>query len=207
MKIVTFLTALFAGTALCLEVGRVDEFKGKVDRLQKGQVRPQSLTPENLSLSVGDIVRTKSDGSAKVSFVDGNRVELGPLTRLDVLDYQEKKSVNVARGRVLFEVTKLRPGEGFEVKTPTAILGVKGTTFLVDVTPTATLVTVISGAVQITPIGNPAISFTATPGATYSVVSAEATRAESQAPVQTIQRTETQPFTPPVPSVTPPCVR
>lgn len=202
-----YATLFILGFAFSIEVGKVDEFRGKVDRLQKGQVRPQSITSETAKLSVGDILRTKSDGNAKVSFIDGNRLELGPLTRLDVLEYQEKKSINVTRGKVLFEVTRLKPGEGFEVKTPTAILGVKGTTFLVDVTPTATLVTVISGAVQITPISRPEISFTATPGATYSVITTETTKLENQTPVQTIQRIETQRSTPPLPSINPPCVR
>lgn len=202
-----YVSLLTASLALCLEVGKVDEFKGKVDKLQRGQVRPQGLTPGATKLSVGDILRTKSDGNAKVSFIDGNRVELGPLTRLDVLEYQEKRSVSVVRGRVLFEVTRLKPGEGFEVKTPTAILGVKGTTFLVDVTPTATLVTVFSGAVQITPINNQTVSYTAIKGETYRVAATEATKSENEEPKQTIQRIETQPLTPSIPSVNPPCVR
>ncbi len=191
--------------SFALDVGKVDSFSGKVDKLQKGQVRPQPLTQADVALSVGDVLRTKSDGTAKISFIDGNNVELGPLTRLDVIDYQTKKTINVTRGRVLFEVTKLKSGEGFEVRTPTAILGVKGTTFLVDVSPTATLVVVFTGAVQILPINNPNVSFVATPGAGY-VATSEAVKNVS-IPTETQTPLIREPERPPVPEVTPPCVR
>ncbi len=203
--ILALLLFIIIGTVFALDVGKVDSFSGKVDKLQRGQVKPQPLTQENIGLSVGDILRTKSDGTAKVSFIDGNNVELGPLTRLDVIDYETKKTINITRGRVLFEVTKLKPGEGLEIRTPTAILGVKGTTFLVDVSPTATLVVVLSGAVQITPISNPTISFTATPGTSYVATSEQikniSTPAQIQAPLIS------EPRRPPVPEVTPPCIR
>ncbi len=204
MILVLFLLTII-GSAFPLDVGRVDSFSGKVDKLQRGQVRPQPLTQENIGLSIGDILRTKSNGIAKVSFIDGNNVELGPLTRLDIIDYQTNKSINITRGRVLFEITKLKPGEGLEIRTPTAILGVKGTTFLVDVNPTATLVFVLSGTVQITPISNPTISFMATPGTSYVATSERVqdinTPAQLQAPLMS------EPRRPPVPEVIPPCIR
>ena len=199
------LLFIIIGSVFALDVGKVDSFSGKVDKLQRGQVKPQPLTQENIGLSVGDILRTKSDGTVKVSFIDGNNVEPGPLTRLDVIDYETKKTINIIRGRVLFEVTKLKPGEGLEIRTPTAILGVKGTTFLVDVSPTATLVFVLSGTVQITPISNPTTSFMATPGTSYVATLEQikyiSTPAQLQAPLMN------EPRRPPVPEVIPPCIR
>ncbi|MEN3027719.1 MAG: FecR family protein [Aquificaceae bacterium] len=205
MRVFLFLLGMVALT-LSQEVGKVENFSGKVDRLQKGQVRPQPITTANTGLTVGDVVRTKSDGSAKVSFVDGNRAELGPLTRLDVLDYKEVRSVNVTRGRVLFEVTKLKPGEGFEVRTPTAILGVKGTTFLVNVTSTATQISVFSGSVEIRPIGKPGLATLATPGTTYTVGTQEINRTDFQPEQQQNQR-QTEYRTPPPSDIRQPCIR
>ncbi len=82
--ILAFLLFIIIGSVFALDVGKVDSFSGKVDKLQRGQVKPQPLTQENIGLSVGDTLRTKSDGTAKVSFIDGNNVELGPLTRVSL---------------------------------------------------------------------------------------------------------------------------
>lgn len=190
-----------------LEVGKVDEFRGKVDKLERGQVRPQALSIENIRLSVGDVIRTKSDGMAKVSFIDGNRIELGPLTKLSITDYQQVKSINVARGRVLFDIEKLKPGEGFEIRTPTAILGVKGTRFLIDVAPTSTLVVVFSGAVRISPINNLSVSYVATPGGIYEVTNTSINTQTSRTEPSIRTAPNVELLKPPVQEVTPPCVR
>lgn len=202
-----YLLLLLLNMVYAIEVGKVDEFRGKVDKLEKGQVRPQALAKENLRLSVGDVIRTKSDGAAKVSFIDGNRLELGPLTKLSITDYQQVKSINVARGRVLFDVEKLRPGEGFEIRTPTAILGVKGTRFLIDVAPTSTVVVVFSGAVQISPINNPSVSSIATPGGIYEVTNTNVNTQTPRTEPSTRIAPSMEPLRPPVQEVTPPCVR
>ncbi|MDW8295060.1 MAG: FecR family protein [Aquificaceae bacterium] len=205
MRMLIFLLGIVALT-LSQEVGKVEKFSGKVDRLQKGQVRPQPITAPNTGLTVGDVVRTKSDGNANVSFVDGSRAELGPLTRLDVLEYKEIKSVNVTRGRVLFEVTKLKPGEGFEVRTPTAILGVKGTRFSVEVGPSYTRLKVLSGNVEVTPIGGQNLRFLATEGTAYEVGTQQANRLDSQPDQQQNQR-QTEYRTPPPSDIRQPCIR
>lgn len=205
MRMILFILTATA-LAVSQEVGKVESFSGKVDRLQKGQVRAQPITATDTGLTVGDVVRTKSDGSAKVSFIDGSRAELGPLTRLDVLDYREVKSVNVTRGRVLFEVTKLKPGEGFEVKTPTAILGVKGTRFLVDVSMASTRLIVFSGSVEIRPIGRPGFTVLAVEGTVYNIGAQEVNRVDLQ-PEQQQNKVQTEYRTPPPPEVREPCIR
>lgn len=201
-----FLVLLIFKAVFASEVGKVDDFSGKVDRLKRGEVRAVPIESKNFPLSVGDIVRTKTESQARVSFVDGSRAELGPLTRLDVLEYQDSRKVNIPRGRVLFEVTRLRAGQGLEIRTPTAILGVKGTRFLVDVRDSSTLVKVLSGAVELSAVSNPAVRVLATEGTTYSVTSIEVRRIDTlplsreRAPIVDID-------SPPDPQVSPPCPR
>ncbi|MFN3599497.1 MAG: FecR domain-containing protein [Aquificaceae bacterium] len=201
-----YLLALLS-ISFALEVGKVEDFKGGVDKLEKDQVRPQPLIVEKAGLSIGDIIRTKSDGNAKISFVDGNKVEIGPLTRLSVLNYEKEKTINVGRGRVIFDVAKLKAGEGLEIRTPTAILGVKGTRFLVDVTPTSTVVVVFSGAVQVSPINNPTLTLTATPGTVQriSTTNIQTQNLQTEPPTRLTPAPESQ--KPPTPEITPPCVR
>lgn len=202
-----FILALgVVALALSQEVGKVEKFSGKVDKLQKGQVRPQPITIPNTGVAVGDVVRTKSDGSASVSFVDGNKAELGPLTRLDVLEYRQKRSVNIIRGRVLFEVTKLKPGEGFEVRTPTAILGVKGTKFRVYVDNASTFLQVIEGLVEVIPVANQEARTNATAGSSYIIGAEFVRRLDAQQELQQ-NRSNTDYTNPRDPEVRTPCIR
>ena len=144
------LSGLLAVSAVfALEVGEVNKVRGRVDILEKDSVRPKKVKSAGEKLSVGDLLRTKRNGYAKVSFVDGSKVEVFELSRLRILDYAEMKEVSVRRGVVKFTVTSMKGVEGFRVITPHAIIGVKGTVFWVYVAPGYTRVITKEGKVVI----------------------------------------------------------
>lgn len=136
-------------TNLCLwaEVGSVERYKGRVDLLKRDSLRGVPLDRAEPKLDVGDILRTKRDGYAYVSFIDGSKVELFELSRLKIIDYTQVREVSVQRGVVKFEVTSQKGVKGYRVKTPHAIIGVKGTTFWVYVFPGFTRVVLEEGEV------------------------------------------------------------
>ncbi len=140
---------LAVSVVLGVEVGEVKEVKGRVDILEKDSVRPTKVRNAGARLSVGDLLRTKRNGYAKVDFVDGSKVEVFELSRLRILDYREMKEVSVRRGVVKFTVTSMKGVEGFRVITPHAIIGVKGTVFWVYVAPGYTRVITKEGKVVI----------------------------------------------------------
>jgi len=117
------------------EAGRVSRASGRVDVLRNGTDKAVPVK-ENDPVSVGDIIRTKSDGRAEIIFIDNSVMKIGPRSRLGIEEYLYKpdKSRNVSlklyRGFFGFHVTKsLRQGEGsrFEMNTRTAVAGVRGT--------------------------------------------------------------------------------
>jgi hypothetical protein len=89
---------------------------------------------------VGDTVRTKSLSKAEVTFVDGNILRLAEKTAVEIKEYmlsQDRLSatLRLARGKIhnivkmagrLFGADKK---DRFEVHTPTAVAGVRGTNF------------------------------------------------------------------------------
>ncbi len=114
-------------------------------------------------LQPGDMLRTGPGASAEVAFLSG-------VIRLDentVIVLPHPGAVPAAagdldglrlflyRGRALFRVLKERLEGGFDVITPSVIVGVKGTTFGVEQRAEVGVV-VFDGSVRVAPAGRPA---------------------------------------------------
>jgi outer membrane protein OmpA-like peptidoglycan-associated protein len=90
-----------------------------------------------------DTIETGVDGSIGITFIDNSVFSTGPATELALREF--RFDTGSARGNMLAElrkgtltvvtgdITHTTPG-AMTIKTPTAILGVRGTTFAVEVT-------------------------------------------------------------------------
>lgn len=111
--------------------------KGSVVIERAGSILP--ATP-GAPLMVGDILRTGQDGQAGVSFRDGSRIAVGPGSELTVQGYRfvplEQDydfDVFMRRGEAAYSsgrLGKLAP-EAVRFRTPQAVVGVRGTRFLI----------------------------------------------------------------------------
>lgn len=96
-------------------------------------------------LDNGDSLKTEKDGYTELKFEDGSIVKVGANTELNIY----KNYLFLAIGYIKLYITKLFPN--FEVRTPSAIAGVRGTEFSVEVLQDmTTLVTVYEGEVELT---------------------------------------------------------
>lgn len=131
-----FIAALLPSIALAQVAGKLTKVSGTVDILRAGTT---AATPVkvNEEVSIGDIVRTKSDGSAEITFIDNSVMTLGPRSRLGIEEYlyksEENKrvaSLKLHRGKMGFSIPKpvyAAEGSKFEMHTRTAVAGVRGT--------------------------------------------------------------------------------
>lgn len=86
---------------------------------------------------------------SELVLADGSTVTLGPDARVRVLAQEPEQAVlEQERGRAVFAVTHA-PERSFEVWSPAAIIRVRGTVFVVEVTADATLVEVREGRVEV----------------------------------------------------------
>ena len=120
----------------------VTDFKGTVD--VKSASTDWVPVQKGMILNVGDAVRTKS-GSWAIVNLDGNgetaSVEVKENSQMMLAELLENKKeetestlLDLALGEVLIKAKKLHSDKSrFEVKTPTSIVGVRGTTFSVSV--------------------------------------------------------------------------
>jgi hypothetical protein len=107
----------------------------------------------------GTVLQTKSNGKIRFVYNDGDQLNVGPATSLVVenrsFEAKRKKTLlNVIYGRTRAVVKKQENAaseNSFMIRTRTAVVGVRGTDFTVDYSPTAERaeVSVLRGAVEL----------------------------------------------------------
>jgi hypothetical protein len=91
-----------------------------------------------------DTIETGADGSIGITFIDNTVMSSGPNSQIVLEDYKFNSSnfkgsmlTDMKRGTVSMvsgDIARSSPG-AMKVKTPTAILGVRGTRFVIEVKP------------------------------------------------------------------------
>ena len=132
-----------AGTAAADDAGRVKILKGAVTIERAGQSLPATV---GMRLQEGDIVKTGRDGSAGVTFNDDSLLSIGPDSTLAIDRFAFDSTTHAGRfdaslrqgtlSAVSGKIAKQSP-EAMKVRTPSTILGVRGTEFVVRAAPVA----------------------------------------------------------------------
>jgi|GEM_PF-2957922 len=83
---------------------------------------------EGMKVKEGDIIKTEADSSAELAFGEklSNVLNIFPNSQL-VISRFEPGLVKLEQGRVFTLLRKLNKGSTFEVRTPTAVAGARGT--------------------------------------------------------------------------------
>ena len=119
------------------DVGLIKVSKGAVHIERAGQKLP---APVGAKVREGDVVVTGSDGSVGIAFLDASLLSAGPNSALGIDRFAFDSTTNqgafetsLRRGTlsaVSGKIAKQSP-DAMKVKTPVAILGARGTEFLV----------------------------------------------------------------------------
>lgn len=125
---------------------------GKVEIASSGADR-WGAAKVNQSLDQNDRIKTGGKSGAVLLFDGGSRMKLGPFTILTISARDGSQpsggvALDLTSGKVWAKVNKLNnPNDGrFEIKTPVAVTGVRGTEFALDVDDDGTtILTVVEG--------------------------------------------------------------
>jgi len=102
-------------------------------------------------LCVNDHVLTGEESSAIITFADLSTVMMKEESEIVIASPQKEKTrLEVLGGRIKMNVKKLFTGESIEVKSNLATVGIKGTTFILDVSDSKNILQVIEGTVEFT---------------------------------------------------------
>ena len=133
-----------SGGAYAAEIGLVKVSQGAV-RIERGAQRIDAKV--GTAVQPADVIVTGADGSAGITFSDNSLVSVGPDSvfaidkyRFDTTTHAGEFEGSLKRGRlaaVSGKMVKQSP-EAMKIRTPSAIMGVRGTEFVVQVDDPAT---------------------------------------------------------------------
>jgi hypothetical protein len=131
------LMATLSAMAGAQEAGHVKVSKGVVQIGRAGQTIPAAV---GATVQAGDVVTTGADGSVGITFLDNSLLSAGPNSVLaidrfafDPTTHQGSFESSLQKGTLAVVSGKLAKAssDAMKVKTPAAVLGVRGTEFLV----------------------------------------------------------------------------
>jgi hypothetical protein len=137
LSLIVVVAALGAATAGAQEAGHVKVAKGAVQIERAGQKVPAMV---GAVVQAGDVVVTGADGSVGITFLDNSLLSAGPNSVLaidrfafDSTTHQGSFESSLKKGTLAVVSGKLakQSPDAMKVKTPAAVLGVRGTEFLV----------------------------------------------------------------------------
>ncbi|NQT32610.1 MAG: FecR domain-containing protein [Candidatus Omnitrophica bacterium] len=150
MKILTFVVVLvmLVGLTLALDAAEVSRTGKLVD--MQGDVMVKFASSEEtlpaeigMKISEGDMIMTKADSWVFINLdgvetatveVEGNSKVLLAELVMDEEEGTQQTLLDLAIGKVLVTAQKIHHEDSsFQVKTPTSVVGVRGTTFAVEV--------------------------------------------------------------------------
>ena len=140
-EIAVALTLLvLAPAAAAADVGQIKTARGGVVIVREGQ---ELAAPAGTPVRQSDRILTRADGSVGITFKDNSLLSLGPDSSLDIslFSFGAKEApdaleATLHRGTLSAVSGKIvaKSPEAMRIRTPTTILGVRGTEFLVQVT-------------------------------------------------------------------------
>jgi hypothetical protein len=123
------------------EVAQIKNVSGQAEIVRNGA---RSAAKIGDPLFEKDTIETGADGSIGVTFIDNTVMSSGPNSQIVLEDYKFNSSnftgsmlTDMNRGTVSMisgDIARSTPG-AMKVKTPTAILAVRGTRFVIEVKP------------------------------------------------------------------------
>ena len=134
------ILGLLAPLASAADVGQIKTSKGGVVIVRDGKEMTASA---GTAVQQADRVLTKADGAAGITFNDNSMLSLGPDSVLDISRFSfgaksepDTLEATLHRGTLSAVSGKIvaKSPEAMRIRTPTTILGVRGTEFFVQVT-------------------------------------------------------------------------
>ena len=137
--LIVLATIGFSGMALASDIGLVKVSRGSVEIQRDGARMPAGV---GAGLRTADVLVTGADSSAGITFTDNSLVSIGPNSvfaidkyRFDTTTHAGEFEGSLRKGRLAAASGKMvkQSPESMKIRTPSAIMGVRGTDFVVQV--------------------------------------------------------------------------
>lgn len=109
-------------------IGIIKSVKGIVKVTKYGSIKKVTAKKE-MPIDKGDLISTSSTATALLQLIDGSSVILDNSSSIH---FTSTKEVEQKAGSIYYKITSRSAKNSLSVKTPFAIIGIKGTTFIVN---------------------------------------------------------------------------
>ncbi len=125
---------LFFSSPAFASIGNIAKQSGETFFKAKG-VKDWTSAVDVRELNQGDRIKTGADGRIELSLVDGSKLSLGNSTELEITDFLLSKTkrnatIFLIQGKLRASVAGFSGRTNMNIKTPTAVAGIKGTDFI-----------------------------------------------------------------------------
>ena len=125
LTLIFVLTATLNASAV---VGSVSKVVGSVKVKSEGSFKKSKLKPEQ-KVKEGDLITTSKKGGVVINLIDGSNVV---LDKSSSILFSKNNSLEQQGGKVFYKITSRDAKNSLKIKTPFAIIGIKGTTFTIS---------------------------------------------------------------------------
>lgn len=137
---------VFTAVSNAQNVATIVEYQGKVTIHQVGSPRGDKVSETPISVDYTQKIRTYSNSKARIKLRDGSKILVAEKA---TLDFRDERNIEVHNGRVFFSINKRDAAKSLNIITKTAVIGVKGTRFMVEANDGTATVHLDEGVVEV----------------------------------------------------------
>lgn len=144
-----FLSLVIAGISMVdanEPLGEVIKLDGKVTSHINSSPRGKKIKQTPFLVNQSHMLRTYSDSMARILLSDGSKIL---VTEKASIDFRDERNIEVNGGQVFFSINKRDAAKSLNIITKTAVIGVKGTRFMVDVENDSATIHLDEGVVEV----------------------------------------------------------
>jgi len=125
---IALIFGFFTLTSASAIIGSVEKVEGSVKVKSQGSIK-KSKIKIGQKIQAGDLITTSRKGKTVIKLVDGSSIVLDISTSVH---FASNNAIDQKSGKVFYNITSRNAKNSLKVKTPFAIIGIKGTTFVVN---------------------------------------------------------------------------
>lgn len=125
-----FVLIFMSSSLVAAIIGSVEQLKGNVKVKSEGSIK-KSRVKAGLEIKSGDMIITYSRASAVLKLVDGSQIILDAKS---TIHFKTETDTEQLEGKIYYKITSKSAKNALNIKTPFAIIGIKGTTFVISAT-------------------------------------------------------------------------
>lgn len=145
MKTVLVFAFLFVlQCAKAPEGAIISQVRGTASVEIQGKSEPATVGKK---VNAGDVIITEKDSEVDLQIAGGGAFRVLNASRITVGALAQKSEINVQKGGLLLGLKKMKADEEFTVRSPTALAGVRGTSF--SFSADRNTIAVLTGSVQV----------------------------------------------------------